>query len=273
MKTLLCVIGGALLAFHLTPQTTSAAPDPVIDNLVLPHDYKTSDYGAIPYYVKSGDGSQTIILIPGLGFDESVFANFAAANQKRYATYRITVPGFGKTSAPPMPKEGTSFGEQSWNKSVLEGLNKLIASEKLARPVILGHFTVGAQLALRLAIDYPDKVGAVIIAGGPARFIPIRNGQIVQYSLTSRIIGADKYSTAYYRSMTKSTWDAGNYLPGLYSINEKTGVDLWNQVASVPIQVMVRYLCEFQASDVTLEMDSNPVPRPGFETKFHAGIY
>src|SRR2546422_7919726 len=39
--------------------------------------------------------------------------------------------------------------------------------------MILAHFVTGTQVALNLALNYPDKIGRVIIIGGsPYRFYP-----------------------------------------------------------------------------------------------------
>ncbi|HMJ68176.1 MAG TPA: hypothetical protein VK508_04750 [Cyclobacteriaceae bacterium] len=132
----------------------------IVDNLKLPEGYQTCVYGSIPHFAKAGKGKQTMIIIPGWGFDEAVFDDFTRLNRKRYTMFTITIPGFGKTGAPPLPPIGTSYGDQYWNKGVIGGLLKLIEGEGLQKPVIVGHFVQGSQLALRMAIDFPEKIGA-----------------------------------------------------------------------------------------------------------------
>lgn len=244
--------------------------DSTQNNFALPKGYETIALGAIPEYKKIGKGKVAMILIAGYGFDASIFDDFMKSNKSRYIMYAITVPGFGNTQAQVTPKEGTSFGEQTWNKGVIEGLSKLIDNEKLTKPIVVGHFTAGTQIALRMAIDYPDKVGGVIIIGGPAKFLPVQNGKVMELPLEMRVMGTDKYSAPFFKVVSKATWDSNSYTKELYSQNEKVGGELWNMQASVPLPVMVRYLCEFQAADVTLDMSKIKCPvlilRPGFSS-------
>src|SRR6188768_2029468 len=105
------------------------------NNLVQTDGYHTSQYGAIVSYTKSGKGTDQLILIPGLGFDASVFSDFVERNKKNFTMYSITLPGYGKTSAPPMPDSANaSYGLQYWNNGAIEGIKKLIQKENLRKP-------------------------------------------------------------------------------------------------------------------------------------------
>lgn len=258
------MIQGAFFVLLFTAglaQPKNTPPDTTINNLVHTPGYETSEYGDIPEYIRSGNGARTLILIPGWGFDASVFRDFMAANNDNYTMYAITIPGFGKTKAPPMPPEGASYGEQSWNKGVIMGILKLIDKEKLQKPVIVGHFTLGTQLALRIAIDYPEKVGGVIIIGGQAKFIGVINGKTADYPLDKLILSADTYTgPKWFKHISKEDFDKGNYVPGTYSLDSLKATRLWQQSATVPLPVMVRYLCEYIASDLKAELDKIKCP-------------
>jgi len=248
------------------------AQDSTNNNLVHQEDYKLSKAGDIPYFTKKGKGSQTIILIPGCGFDASVFNDFMEANKKHYQMYAITIPGYGNTMAQAMPPAGTSYGKQSWNSAVVEGLIKLIKKENLNRPIIAGHFVQGTQLALRMAIDHPEHVGGVIILGGPAKFIAIVNGKPQEFPLNNSISYVDNYTAPkWFKTITKEAFDQGNYLPIVYSMDSTIGTQLWTQSASIPLPVMIQYLCEFFASDIKLELQKIKCPvlvlRAGFNDK------
>jgi pimeloyl-ACP methyl ester carboxylesterase len=243
-----------------------------INNLILPSGYNCSLTGAVPQYRKAGKGSQTLIVIPGLGFDKSIFDDFIEANQNRYIIYCVTIPGYGNTQAPALPPEGTSFGDQTWNKSILEGIRKLIVQEKIKRTIIVGHFVQGTQLALRMAIDFPELVSGVIILGGPAKFILINNGKPVEYPLAGTISYIDQVTAPkWFRPISKSDYDNGNYLPEIYSLDSGIAHALWKQSASVPLPVSVHALCEFLASDITLEVEKIKCPvlvlRPSFNDR------
>ena len=243
-----------------------------INNLVFPSDYKTSQLGAIPKYVKSGTGKLAMILIPGLGFDADVFKDFMAANYLKYTMYVVTIPGYGHTQAPPLPVAGTSYGEQAWNTGIIAGLTKLIEREKMLRPVILGHFVQGTQLALQMAITHPSLIGGVIIIGGPAKFIYIDHGTPKPLQLKSMIANTDNYmAPKWFKVISHEDFNAGNYLPEIYSLDTVKNKKLWQQTALVPLPVMIQYLCEFFATDITLSFVGIRCPvlvlRPGFNDK------
>jgi pimeloyl-ACP methyl ester carboxylesterase len=257
MKTLKNTCFAVWLALTITSsglaQSDSEAGSST-NNLAHYPGYETCEYGAIPEFTKVGKGKLTLLLIPGLGFDATVFDDFIKANKNNYNMYVVTIPGYGNTKAPPMPTAGTSYGDQSWNKGVIEGLVKLIEKENLKRPVVVGHFVQGTQLALRMAIDHSDKIRSVIILGGPAKFISIINGEPKEFPLNGTISYVDKNTApTWFKQINKNDFNDGNYLPEIYSLDNTVGDDLWKQSASVELPVMVRYLCEFFASDIKME--------------------
>lgn len=269
-KTILTI---SLLLFtaSMMAQIKNLKTDSTQNNFNLPANYQTSEAGAIPSYTKSGKGKKVLIVMAGYGFDETIFDDFVKDNRKKYTIYTVTIPGFGKTMAAPTPPDGTSFSKATWSKGMLEGLRKLIVKEKLDRPIIVGHFTLGTQLAVRMAMDYPDLVGGVVIIGGPAKFIPVQNGKPMNTTLDMRIMGVDKFSAAFFKVVSKETWDSNSYLSSMYSLNEAIAKKCWDQQATVPLQVMVRYLMEFSAADITFEITKVTCPmlvlRPGFTTE------
>lgn len=233
-----------------------------IQNLVHTDKYKTSEYGSIVSYTKAGKGKVDLILIPGLGFDASVFSDFVSRNKKNFTMYSLTLPGYGSTFAPPMPDSANaSYGLQYWNNGAIEGIRKMIEKERLRKPIVVGHFVQGAQMALRLAAELPDIVAGVIIVGAPAKFISMNNREVVEYPLPSAIKFIDSYTAPkWFGPMSKARFDQGNYLPEVYSLDVDTGNALWKMSASVPMPVYVRYLCEFFASDITLIADKIHCP-------------
>jgi pimeloyl-ACP methyl ester carboxylesterase len=264
----------ALLYFTGFAVCQNNTGQPTTNNLVFANGYKTGVYGAIPQYIKKGRGKQTLILIAGLGFNVSVFNDFMAANSNKYTMYAVTIAGYGTTKAPPMPPAGTSYGAQYWNKGAGEGIMKLIEKKKLQKPVIAGSYVQGSQLALRLAMDYPDKIGGVITLGGPAKFIYINpGGQPMEYPLKSTVAFIDSNSAPkWFGTINKQSFDDGNYAPEVYSLDSVTGNMLWKQVALVPLPIMIRYLCEFFASDITLELDKIKCPVLVLRAAFNTGV-
>jgi pimeloyl-ACP methyl ester carboxylesterase len=235
--------------------------DSAINNLVHTPGYKASEYGAIPQYIKTGKGKQTMILIPSWGFGLSVFEDFMEANKERYTMYAITIPGYANTMAPPMPRQGTSYGGQIWNNGVLQGLMALLEKEKIQKAIIAGHSTQGTQLALRMAIDFPDKVSRVIILGGHAKFISIIKGVPTEFPLKSSIAYVDNYTAPkWFKSISKADFDNGNYQSEIYSLDSMLGAKLWKESSDVSLPVMIQYICEFFASDIKTEFDKIKCP-------------
>jgi pimeloyl-ACP methyl ester carboxylesterase len=258
-----------LLIFCNAGAQTNSDSSVKTNNLVLPAGYPVSEYAAIPVYTKSGSGGRDLILIPGLGFDASVFDDFVRVNKNIFTIYAITIPGFGNTKAPAMPVSDSSYGLQYWNRGVEEGIVKLIRKEKLNRPIVAGYFVQGTQLALRLGIDYPELTGGIVVMGGAAKFILIQQGVPKEYPLKNSIDYIDRFTAPqWFKNISKEDFDKGNYMPEIYSLGKKEGKILWDQVSSVPLSVMIRYLLEFFASDITLELDKIQCPvlilRPSF---------
>lgn len=254
-------------------QTPVATGNSAVNNLVMPQGYVPGVYEAIPQYVKKGTGARTLILIPGWGFDASVFEDFMVENRKNYTMYAITIPGYGNTSAPPLPDSGTSYGNQYWNNGVLLGIRALIVREKLRKPVIVGHSTQGTQLALRMAIAYPEMVSGVIVLGGHAKFIYVSGGNPQEYPLPKTIDYVDKYTAPFwFKTISRQRFDEGNFLPEIYSLDTLRAQQLWKMAASVPLPVMVQYICEFFASDIKTEIHRIKCPVLVLRSTFNSAI-
>ncbi len=172
-----------------------------------------------------------------------------------------------------MPPAGTSYGEQTWNRGVVEGLAKLISKEKLNKPIIVGHFVQGVQLAVMFAINYPDKVGGLILMGGPAKFIAIMNGKTIDNPKEKMALLTDKYTAPkWFMQMSKEEYDAGNFLPEIYSLNKTIGKWLWKKSAEVVMPVAVRYSSEYFASDVRADFDKIRCPVLVLRNLFSSGV-
>ncbi len=239
----------------LSVYTQLFTQDAAINNLIHTPGYQTSAYGEIPEYTKTGTGKQHMLLIPGWGYNSSVFDDFMEHFKEDFTMYAITIPGYGKKGAPAMPDTSISYIEQSWNKSVLKGIHALIQSEKLNKVIIAGHFTQGSQLALKFAIQHPELIKGVIILGGQSKVLMPNSSGNNDISVDTLAMLADFfYSKKWFKSISKKAFDEGNYPPYLYSLDTDLANKLWAQSAKIPVPVMVRYLCEFFASDLKAEL-------------------
>lgn len=234
--------------------------DPERNNLVDPQGHQAAPLGALGEVVKSGKGPVTMILIPGAGFGGSIFQPLVERWDDRYTMYSVTLPGFGGTPAPPTPPEETSFGAQTWTNGALDALQEVLASTGTEPVVVVGHWLVGTQLALRLALDNPDRVAAVVLLAGSAKR-PAGKDPATPVPLRTRVEGVDKsLAPKWFRTVTRETWDDNNFLPEEYAAHPVLGLRYWRQAARPPLHVWIRYLCEFLAQDVTLDLHRLKTP-------------
>lgn len=246
-------------------------PVPAINNLVHTPGYVTSPWGQLGGVKKSGAGPRNMILIPGWGFDWTVFMGFMEANSKDYTFYALTIPGFGGTQAPPMPADTENFRDLYWTKGVIKGIVDLIDREKLVKPDIMTSFTTSEVMAIRLALDHPDKVGKVIVVSGMAKFTA-NYPSFEPRTLDSRVNYIEKRLAAqWFKTVTTETWNKGNFAPATFCRDSLKAKAHWNMMSAVPIPVMVRYLCELYCTDISLEYKDLKVPvlviLPGFPNK------
>jgi len=252
--------------------TIPSVSQPTINNLVHPPTYRTGVWGALGEVKKFGSGTQDVILLAGWGFDHSVFLDFIARHEKAYRMWAVTFPGFGKTQAPPMPAEPENYRDLNWTRGILKGLEDLIVKEKIDRPVIISLFSYSNLIAMRMALDYPEKVGKIVIVSGIAKFTA-NDPSYEPRSLDARCRYIEKgLAPHWFKTVTQETWNKGNFSAGTFSKDSLRGARHWEMMSSVPIHVMVRYLCEFYCTDLSLEYASLTVPVlvliPGFTPGF-----
>lgn len=270
----------AALLLHALPvvaQSGMMERDSSLNNLVHAPGYVTAPPGALGNVVRKGTGTVDVVLIPGWGFGAAAFDEFMTANATRYRMVAVTLPGFGGTQAPPMPPAGTSYAEGTWTRAAERAIADLIRKEGLHKPVTVGNFIVGAQMAFRLATDYPDLVGGVVSVGAePMRFLPSMRDSTRRTPAPpdERARVVDKFAADWYRIVTRRAWDFNNYRPPQYAINSARAGRLWRESAAVPMPVMIRYLCEYMAQDLTGDFVNLRVPAkalvPGFSQEIFA---
>lgn len=240
--------------------------DSTLDNLRHAPEYVAAAPGALGRVVRHGSGPVDVLIIAGWGFGAEDFERFMRDNASRYRMVAVTLPGFSGTAAPPMPAAGTSYGEATWTRAAEDAIVRLIESERLRKPIVVGHFIVSTQIALRLALDRPELVGGLVIVGGePMRFVPSRRDSTGKTPMPrdERVSGVDNFmAPRWFKTVTKKTWLANNYAQPQYARDSTRAAELWRKSAGVPLPVMIRYLCEYYATDL-----SDELPRLGVETR------
>lgn len=247
------------------------ALDSTRNNYVLPAGSETVPLGRLGEVVRRGSGPIPMILVPGHGFSASVFDDFMAANAERYSMWAVTLPGFGGTAPPPLPPESSSYMDLIWTRGAEQGIADLIRTEGIDRPAVVGHFLTGGQVALRLALDHPDRVRAVVVLAGEARR---ELGGGVDHADPRRFVVDEHLRKKWFKWVTPETWVANNWPARYFARDPEVGKRLRRQSNADPLPVLVQYLAEFFASDVPAEYDRLVTPAlvllPGFTPEFLA---
>lgn len=107
------------------------------------------------YYEEQGKG-EPIFLLHGNGEDGTYFANQLSFFSDKYRMIAVDTRGHGKS-----PRGTAPFTMEQFAADLRELMEKL----QISRAVILG-FSDGANIAMKFALKYPDRVKALIINGG-----------------------------------------------------------------------------------------------------------
>jgi pimeloyl-ACP methyl ester carboxylesterase len=259
MRFVLVILLGIALRFALAEEPArqpAFEQDPRLDNLHHTDQVETAPLTNLTV-TRYGRGRVPVILIPDAGIDPTVFAPLGMRLGEKFSFYALTLPGTDETAALPMPPDGTSYGAMTWHHAVVEALARWIRDQKLSRPIVVGHLLSSTQMALLLGAKHGDLLGGVVLAGGyPQQPIPDKDDRTKR----SYDVAADKRKSIvdqfmaplWFKTVTRTTWNANNYSAQHYAADPSWGKRLWDQNAATPISVLVRFLCEsitFNPSD------------------------
>lgn len=269
----LCVsLLASCIPLLVVPGQSPPAQDPTLDNLQHGIGTLTAPNGSLGRVTETGDGPVSLVLVPPLGFaGEHVLVPLQSRpGQYRFAA--VTLAGLGGTPPPPMPPAGTSYGEQTWIHGAVTGLRAYLARTQGGPALVVGHGGLGGRVAIRLAALYPEVVSGLVLVGAePARALtPVRD-----LSPDERRAAVDgPLADGWFRTVTKTTWDANMWVGSVYTRDTALAPQLWGAVADVPLPTMIRYLNEFLAGDDREALANLRVPvlviRPGFTETFRA---
>jgi pimeloyl-ACP methyl ester carboxylesterase len=247
-----------LLATSPSFAQPAALQDSTLDNLVHSAGYVTSPAGTLGAVVERGRGPIDMVLVSGFGVGASAFEGFMRRNAGRYHMFAVTLPGFEDTPAPPMPPPGTSYGDQTWTREAVDAVVELVRQKALDRPVLVGHFINGTQVAMRIALDHPAMVRAVVLLAGTPRFEPVTPSRFWPKNLTldQKVQAVDRFSAPrWFKTVTRETWVKNNFVATDYSTDSALGRRFADRANQPPLPVLIRYLCEFHASDLWPELE------------------
>jgi pimeloyl-ACP methyl ester carboxylesterase len=216
--------------------------------------------------------------VSGFGLGASVFERFAERNAARYRMFLVTLAGCEGTAPAPMPAAGTSYGAETWTSGAVAGVVKLLEEKKLTRVVLVGHFVNGTQVAARVALEHPERVRALVLLSGTTRFEPLQSTPYWPQGLTleQKIKMVDGgLAPRWFKTVTAKTWVAGNFTAADYSAVDGERGKVFAERANAPaLPVLIRWLCEFHASDLGPALDGLTLPllvvSPGFDEALRA---
>lgn len=104
---------------------------------------------------KYGNGSPALILVPGLATGSWAWYDLISRESAAHAIYAVTMAGFA--GVPAAPDASLDAADAS--------IVSLIQSEKIDRPVIIGH-SLGGSLALRVGAEHSDLVRGIVSVDG-----------------------------------------------------------------------------------------------------------
>jgi pimeloyl-ACP methyl ester carboxylesterase len=248
------------------------------NNLEFSAGYKTLPDDRPPQITKSGLGKQPLIVVPGMYSGAKSFDGFIARNQARYKIYLLTPPGLNGTAARSMPAAGSSFSEMTWTRRLERDILDLISKQKMRKPVIVAERQPAAQAAIELAVQHPDQIAGVVLVGtNLVQFFPAPKDPTRKTPTTfpERVVSVDEsWAGRWFKYVTPETWRSGDLAPALLSFEPSRAQLAWDELEAAPVEIKIRYLCEFWASDVTRTFDKLQVPVlalvPGFDEKFLA---
>src|SRR5215472_9234403 len=113
--------------------------------------------GFVTTYVVEGNGPP-VLLIHGVGARLDAWDGVVATLGSRFTTIRFDLRGHGDSSKPPGPYSATLFAEDA--RALLDHL-------RIGQCHVAGH-SLGATVALRLALDAPDRVKRLALLGAAA---------------------------------------------------------------------------------------------------------
>lgn len=107
------------------------------------------------YYQEKGKG-EPLLLLHGNGEDGTYFVNQLSFFSDRYRVIAVDTRGHGKSPRGTAPFTMEQFAAD---------LHKLMDKLEIQKAIILG-FSDGANIAMKFALKYPDRVKALILNGG-----------------------------------------------------------------------------------------------------------
>ena len=155
MTTLLAAVGflAVLTAEPLAAQPPTARPR-LLDTLLLPVRYERVFGQRLAYYESGPRTAPVVILIPNLSWDAGAWAQNVAALARSYRVIVIDPLGTGRSDKPLI-----DYKMDTWT----DGFAEFMRLKRIDRAAFVGA-VMGGALAVEMALDYPERVSAIVVA-------------------------------------------------------------------------------------------------------------
>jgi pimeloyl-ACP methyl ester carboxylesterase len=248
------------------------------NNFIFPAGFKTLGDNTRPTIKVFGKNGPSLILIPGMYSGKKSYDEFISRYQSQYKIFVLTPPGLNGTLPRKMPQPNTSFAEMTWIRLLERDIMELIKREKLVRPVIFAERQPGSVAAIELARKHPSEIGGIVLVGSnPNQFFssPKDPQRKTAASPEERVALVDElWAPKWFKFVTHETWLNNDMPPQFLASLSSNAQSAIAEIEAAPLEVKIRYLCEYWASDITADLARLQVPTlvlvPGFDEKFLA---
>ena len=107
------------------------------------------------HYEAKGEGPD-VVLLHGWGAELGTFHRIQESLSRHFRVYAIDLPGFGKSSEPPVP-----WGVEEYTQFVRKFFEKL----GIEQPILMGHSN-GGRISIQYASQYPVKKMILVNSAG-----------------------------------------------------------------------------------------------------------
>jgi 2-hydroxy-6-oxonona-2,4-dienedioate hydrolase/4,5:9,10-diseco-3-hydroxy-5,9,17-trioxoandrosta-1(10),2-diene-4-oate hydrolase len=135
-----------------------------------PPESQFAQAGGVKIHYQEGGSGDPLICIHGAGPGATGWSNFKGNFDyltRHFRTILIDMPQYGKSDKPVIPGGRLAF--------LAQVLNDFMSEMKIEKAVFIGN-SMGGQAALKLAIDFPERVKRLAVIGSS----PLKAGSIFQ---------------------------------------------------------------------------------------------
>jgi pimeloyl-[acyl-carrier protein] methyl ester esterase len=138
-------------------------------------------------HMETAGSGHDVVLIHGWGMHGGVWDGIRDALAERYRVHVLDLPGMGWSS--------------SCQPYSLLRLTEVLAEALPERAAVFG-WSLGGQVAMRLALDYPQRVERLVLIGATPRFV---NGEDWQFGVAAEVFDlfASQVAADYHDTMTR----------------------------------------------------------------------